>query len=142
MKHFKTTAFVSSLSALLIGTTLIGAALAQASGTISGTITIPSSIKSLEHVKVFLCNEADKMCAKPVQMLSLKGKKAPKVKYTFAKLTAGKYFIYAINDTDENNEHDMTNEEFGAWMKEGMMDPAMISPPAKNIDFDIVGVMK
>ena len=137
MKHFKTTAFVSSLSALLIG-----AALAQASGTISGTITIPASLKSLEHVKVFLCNEADKMCAKPVQMLSLKGKKAPKVKYTFAKLTAGKYFIYAINDTDENNQHDMTNEEIGAWMKEGTMDPAMISPPAKNIDFEIIGVMK
>ena len=137
MKHFKTTTFVLSLSALLIG-----AALAQASGMISGTITIPASIKSLEHVKVFLCNEADKMCGKPVQMLSLKGKKAPKVKYTFAKLTAGKYFIYAINDTDENNQHDMTNEEIGAWMKEGTMDPAMISPPAKNIDFEIIGVMK
>ena len=149
MNHFKITAITSSLIALIAGFALVvpGAvgltALAQSKGgSITGFVTIPSSVANLDHVIVLACAEADQMCAKPAQVVSLKGKKGPKVPYTLTSLPAGKYTVYALDDLNDNLAHDPDSEELGGYFKEGTFDPVLIEPPAKDINIEMIGITR
>ncbi len=137
MKHFRTATMISSLIALIAGISI-----AQSNGSITGFVTIPSSVKDLDHVVVLACAEADEMCAKPAAIASLKGKKGPKVLYTLTNLPAGKYTVYALNDLNDNLTHDPDSEELGGFFKEGTFDPVLVEPPAKNVNIEMIGITR
>jgi uncharacterized protein (DUF2141 family) len=138
MKHFKTATMISSLIALIAGISL-----AQSKGgSITGFVTIPSSVKDLEKVIVLACAEADEMCAKPAKVASLKGQKGTKVPYTLSDLPAGKYTVYALNDLNDNRTHDPDSEELGGYFKDGTFDPILVAPPAKDINIEMIGITR
>ena len=124
---------------------LIGAALAQdTGGSITGFVTVPSSVKNIDKLIVLACAEQDEMCAKPVQVIALGGKAVIAVKdgrkiaYSFVRLPAGKYAIYALNDTTANQMHDPDTEEIGGYFTPGTFDPILVTPPARGINLELI----
>ncbi len=124
---------------------LLGAALAQdTGGSITGFVTVPNSVKNIDKLIVLACAEQDEMCAKPVQVLEIgkkagiKTKDATKIPYSFVRLPAGKYAIYALNDTTPNQMHDPDTEEIGGYFTPGTFDPILVTPPARGVDLELI----
>ncbi len=131
--------FASSLAALL------GAALAQGGGgSITGFVTVPSSVKSTEKLIVLACASADEMCAKPVQVVALGGREGIKLKsgvkipYSFVRLPSGEYTLYALNDLNGNRQHDPDTEEIGVYFTPGTFDSILVTPPARGVNLELI----
>jgi hypothetical protein len=133
--------FVSSLVVIL---GCIGVVTAQGGGSITGFVTVPANVQNLEKLIVLACAKADPMCLKPVQVVSLNGKTSIAVKggrkipYSFVRLPADEYFVYALNDKNDNLQHDFESEELGGYFKEGTFDPILVTPPARGITIDLI----
>ena len=138
---------VASSLAALVGISslaLFGAVLAQGGGSITGFVTVPASVKSTEKLIVLACAKADEMCAKPVQVIALGGKASINVKdgvkipYSFIRLSEGEYTLYALNDLNDNRQHDPDTEEIGGYFKAGTFDSIPVAPPARDINFELI----
>ncbi|NJK46155.1 MAG: hypothetical protein HC933_19550 [Pleurocapsa sp. SU_196_0] len=130
-----------AVSSVLVGLSVV---LAQGGGSITGFVTVPAKVQNLEKLVVLACAKADPMCLKPAQVVSLAGKTgiavkdARKIPYSLVRLPAGEYFVYALNDKNDNLQHDFETEELGGYFKDGTFDPILVTPPARTVNFDLI----
>ena len=123
---------------------LMGVALAQGTGTITGFVTVPASVKNVDKLIVLACAKADEMCAQPIQVIALGGKAGIKLKagtkipYSFVRLPDGQYTIYALNDLNDNRQHDPDTEEIGGYFTPGTFDSLPVTPPARGINLELI----
>ena len=145
MKRIQRTVRLAALIGLS-SLALFGAVLAQGGGSITGFVTVPASVKSTDKLIVLACAKADEMCAKPVQVIALGGKAGIKLKtgvkipYSFVRLPDGEYTLYALNDLNDNRQHDPDTEAIGGYFTPGTFDSLPVTPPARGINLELIGL--
>jgi hypothetical protein len=110
-------------------------------GYIQGKVTLAKSVTSWEKVVVVICAEADPTCDKPTAVIKLTPAfpKARTAAYTSARLPAGKYAVYALNDKNDDVAHDPDTEELGGYFKEGTFEPLLVEPTKLGVDIEMIG---
>jgi hypothetical protein len=136
---------ISGLAALIVSSVVGGVAvLAQGGGSITGFVTVPTGVKSTDKLIVVACAKVDEMCAKPVAVIALGGKTGLKAKeglkipYSFVRLPDDEYTLYALNDLNDNRQHDPDTEELGGYFKPGSFDSILVTPPARDINLELI----
>ncbi len=136
---------LSTFTALTVSS-IASLVLAQGGGSITGFVTVPASVKNTDKLIVLACAKADEMCAKPVGVVALGGKTGIKLKdgikfpYSFVRLPDGEYTVYALNDLNDNRQHDPETEEIGGYFTPGTFDPLFVTPPARDINLEIIPI--